>query len=475
MKFIAKSFDLSGFDDDAKVYFEDGIIRRIYNKSSSKDAHRVFGKLNEIGFPSLSIVDTKVESYETSGNLILQHKTLLFARPSNWTPIQLLKACRLTIELDLKLRAHKLCLKDMLPENLVFSGTKPIFVDFASIVDFNALSKIKWLNEARKNLKPELFILKNLFYRFMLIPLIIGALDSPKKMLHILGHNFCNSGDNSPSLKHLNLFRVVTSNKPRALILTCGIILKIKFWTDHLKLEAAIIKYLQNLETVMKKDISPYLDYYNSKNEAFDFKDQSSWKNKQMSLNLIYEKFKPKSLLDIGANTGWYSILASRKGIRVTSVDEDMASIEDLFKYSDENGLPINCLVATYSEISKSCQSMAPNSRNENSQLFPQSRFNHEMVIALGLIHHLCLGGGISVSEIVEVLAMISSKYLVIEFVELEDEKILTENSFFPQFQKMSPNYSKDELILNGLKYFDGFEEFPSEPSSTRRILVFIR
>jgi hypothetical protein len=475
MKPDARSFNLSGFDDDAGVYFENGIIRRIYNLESSRDAHSVFETLNKVGFAPLSIVDSKIESYEIDGNLILQHKALFFAHPTNWTPIQLLKVCKLTIELNIGLREYGLVLKDMLPENLTFHDTKPIFIDFASIVDFNKLQKLEWLNEVRKNQKPEMFILKNMFFRFMLIPLIIGALDSPKKMSHILGFNFCNSGNNPPNLKRLNLFRVLTTNKLKTMALTCKIIVKIKFSNDHIKIEGAIIKYLQNLEASMRKNISPYLDYYNSKNEAFDFKDQSNWKNKQMNLNLIYEKFKPKSLLDIGANTGWYSILASQKGIRVTSVDEDMASIEDLFKYSDENSLPINCLVATYSEISNSCQSVFPSSRNKNSQLFPQSRFNHEMVIALGLIHHLCLGDGIPVSEIVKVLAMISSKYLVIEFVELEDDKILNENSFFPQFQKMSPKYSKEELILNGLKYFSGFEEFPSEPSSTRGIIVFIR
>jgi hypothetical protein len=69
-------------------------------------------------------------------------------------------------------------------------------------------------------------------------------------------------------------------------------------------------------------------------------------------------------------------------------------------------------------------------------------------------------------------LSSICENFLIIEFVELHDEKIDSEKSFFPKFEVMKSDYSKELFINLGRKYFKYFVEVPSHPKS-RSLLIF--
>ena len=106
--------------------------------------------------------------------------------------------------------------------------------------------------------------------------------------------------------------------------------------------------------------------------------------------------------------------------------------------------------------------------------LSAESRFKSDSVIALGIIHHLVLGLGMSLKEVIQSLDSLCQKQLVIEFVELEDPMIQNEPSFFKAFFKdesISNNYKMEELVslLESFGYSVIIEK--SYPS-TRKILV---
>ena len=96
------------------------------------------------------------------------------------------------------------------------------------------------------------------------------------------------------------------------------------------------------------------------------------------------------------------------------------------------------------------------------------------MVLALGLIHHLVLGKGLSIEEVMQRLSSLARESLVLEFIDIDDEKIQNEPSFFRSLKTMSSKYSESILIEQGLRYFSSVESLPSTPS-TRRILIFTR
>jgi hypothetical protein len=472
MKLGGNMFELSGFDDDAKVYFNQGQIIRIYNKKSSANAFKVFNTLKELGLKELSIVESDILIYEEGQRLVLEHQPILFMHPSNWTPKHLLKACELTIKLNLKLREHNLILKDMLPENILFENFEPIFIDFASIVREDSLPSLGWLMNFSRNKNPEIIIIKNMFYRFMLIPLLIGVIDSPIKMANLLRFNFCNSGARIPRISYLNFIKFGSKNKLKLFLITLKLLALMHLEKNPKKMETRISEYLTKLEVLMVSRKTPYVEYYKQKNVDFDFNCKNRWKGKQLSFEIIIDKYRPRTLLDIGSNTGWYSILSALKGVKVTAVDEDIASIEKLLSYSEKEFLPITCAVVSFQEIMDSTE--LSKGKFSGPVRFPENRFKHDMVIALGLIHHLSLGLGFSIGEIMEALTRISDKNLVIEFVELNDEKILSEKAFFPKYTEMLFGYSKFDLIKFGLRHFKTYEVLPSE-THTRSLIVFTR
>ena len=57
------------------------------------------------------------------------------------------------------------------------------------------------------------------------------------------------------------------------------------------------------------------------------------------------------------------------------------------------------------------------------------------MVLALAIVHHLALGQGLSLSDIVQTLSRYVNKCLVVEFVAIDDQLIVNEPSFFPALQ----------------------------------------
>ena len=62
-------------------------------------------------------------------------------------------------------------------------------------------------------------------------------------------------------------------------------------------------------------------------------------------------------------------------------------------------------------------------------------RLKCDMVLALAIVHHLALGQGLRLSDIVQTLSKYVNKCLVVEFVAIDDQLIVNEPSFFPALQ----------------------------------------
>jgi hypothetical protein len=222
---------------------------------------------------------------------------------------------------------------------------------------------------------------------------------------------------------------------------------------------------IRNLLMVLRRKSpkSAYSNYYEQKNEDSSVLEKSDWNDKQKSIDRILDAKRPKTLVDIGANTGWYSMLGLKYGATVYALDNDCASLDIAYRKTIKNGLiPFHI---DFEDIWKQA--------NQVSISFNE-RFRVDMVFALGLVHHLVLGKGLSIELVMQRLSSLATESLVIEFVDLEDEKIVNEPTFFGSFKTMSSSYSEGNFIEEGLRYFSSVETLPSSPS-TRRILIFSR
>jgi SAM-dependent methyltransferase len=226
---------------------------------------------------------------------------------------------------------------------------------------------------------------------------------------------------------------------------------------------------------------SGYISYYEDKHEAFNVNRQLGWKAKQKNIYKLIKKIRPKRVLDIGANTGWFSILAERLGAEVIATDIDESSIDTLYLYSKKNRCKILPLLLSFDDLSKEFYGLDYNdplykARNLKTRplfLPATKRLESDVVLLLALLHHLIIGQDKSLKEIFNILSILTKKVLIVEYVSLKDKVMDAESSFFKNLRHYNvKNYNIDLVIKEGKKHFSQVEIFNSNPG-TRKLLVF--
>jgi len=146
-----------------------------------------------------------------------------------------------------------------------------------------------------------------------------------------------------------------------------------------------------------------------------------------------------KTVCDAGANKGAFSELVAGQSAYVISWDADHCSINELYKnIQQKNTLNIYPLVI---DLGNPSPSLGLNNEERTSFL---ARTKVDLTLALALIHHLTLGRNIPFTKVAELFWSIT-KYLVIEFVPTEDEKV-----------KMMTLHKKDLLAIYSEINFEG-------------------
>jgi len=217
---------------------------------------------------------------------------------------------------------------------------------------------------------------------------------------------------------------------------------------------------------------SNYSSYYELKKESYSFEDRDSWKEKQTSVYKALSKHKPKTVLDLGANTGWFSLLAEQCGAQVIALDIDEACADVLYQRAKRENLKILSLVMPFDQLSN--EYFAKTLKDKHPLLLAGTkRLQAELVLSLGLFHHLVLGLGYELVSVFEILSQLTQKVLVLEFIGFDDPLIQDEPSFFSHISKFSQSTYNLEAIINvGLKFFSSHTVLDSHPT-TRKLIVF--
>ncbi len=122
-------------------------------------------------------------------------------------------------------------------------------------------------------------------------------------------------------------------------------------------------------------------------------------------------------VLDLGANDGYFSLLAAAKGNTVIAADFDAQCINNLYLKLKKAPQPVQPLVLDLVNPSP-----ALGFGNTERDAFT-SRVKPDLVLALALIHHLVIGKNISLPRLAAFFAGIAPE-LIIEFVPKSDEKV---------------------------------------------------
>src|SRR5207237_4348763 len=117
---------------------------------------------------------------------------------------------------------------------------------------------------------------------------------------------------------------------------------------------------------------------------------------KQHSVRNTITERRPRTLLDLGSNTGWFSMLAARLGASVVAGDRDEASIDWLYVGAKREALPILPLVTNLTAPLADRHALEFPDEPSRSRIggdvplysASNSRLQCDMVLALALVHH---------------------------------------------------------------------------------------
>lgn len=179
----------------------------------------------------------------------------------------------------------------------------------------------------------------------------------------------------------------------------------------------ALLGVLDSLERTIKgfklgKGKTEWGNYYEDTNYS-----QAAFKSKQASVKDAIEKLKPQRVIDLGANDGSFSRLATAAEL-VISADIDPLAVEHnylkLRREGQTNLLPLL--------IDLTNPSPGIGWNNQERTTFT-SRAGGDATLALALIHHLAISNNLPLGMIADFMALLSPN-LIIEWVPKSDSQV---------------------------------------------------
>ncbi|MFC1894779.1 class I SAM-dependent methyltransferase [Candidatus Dependentiae bacterium] len=468
---------LMGYDDLGVVFDADNFVLRKVLPEFKKRSKKIFDYYKKFNLSKIGIVETDLAL--EYGDNFFKHKKHAITYPHEWTAGMFKDTALWHLDLFLNLSKYDLALKDAHPHNILFDEGKFIFVDFLSLSEQDSLKNERSLIEFAGSVKdprfkdPRFIVFDEMFFPEFIVPLILMARQEYSKARDIIcyrGRNFeakvpCWDDLSNPEFSKKFLkefwqnFKIKQFLNQKRKLSFCDFCVEVK-------------NFISDLDVKPKSSV--YDTYYKDKNEFFAFDFSDNWGEKQKSVYQVLKEHKPKTVLDIGANTGWFSILAAKHGAKVFATDVEESSIDLLYSYTKKNNLDIIPLLLSFQDLEKEVyggyDSRLDFKKPRENPIFSSgiNRLKSDMVLFLALFHHLVLGDGISVERIFEKLSKLTKKTLLLEYILFNDD-LITKHYYNSEYKKLY--YSLDFVIEKSKKYFKEVEILKS--SKSRTILLF--
>ncbi len=136
---------------------------------------------------------------------------------------------------------------------------------------------------------------------------------------------------------------------------------------------------------------------------------------KRERIRAFLTEHRPGTVLDLGCNTGDYSLLAAECGSKVFAVDGDHDAVEMLYRRVRDGLLPVTPAVV---DLGNPTPGMGFLNRERESFI---ERARSDCVFGLALVHHLMVTGNLPAAGVRELFATLTRKYAVVEFVPGDD------------------------------------------------------
>jgi SAM-dependent methyltransferase len=473
---------LLGFDPNGRVFDAGQVMHRSISDDYKGRVAEIYRIFRENSLDKKGIVETVLRP---DGSL--EHRKLPISYPYEWSAGMYKDAVLFHLKLFSELAKVGLTLKDALPSNIVFDHSRPIFVDFLSLIRPARLKDETWLG-ARGYADARFAVAERMLFPYLVLPLVFFARQQPAIARALLSTRSCNCDGRPPAWRELLR---PPPRGPRPLrnyfgsLYLAARLAPDRFLGRHRRGAAfdALIDKLVGVAEAL--DVTPprsaYSAYYDEKKEALSLRERSGFLPKQRSILEILGAKRPASVLDIGANTGWYSNLAADLGASVIAFEEDESCVDILYRAARAQERRILPLRGSFADLTREIHGSAALAADYADRAMARNplyragveRLGADLVLLLGLLHHLVLGEGLAIEDLFGVLARLARKTLVLEFVAIDDEKIRGEPGFFANLGKFdAASYNLDMIVQAGRRHFRSVEMRASHPA-TRAILVF--
>lgn len=484
-------FKMASCDSQGSLYISE---LAVYRPIVEAHADQVRAVLKVAGNGIEGVIETTVcddaalpqELKELAVPLILQHrKVACVSYPHEWCATMLQDAAVFHLALSERLLEKGLTLKDAHPWNILFDCGQPVFVDFTSLVTEQGLFAAEYLESNRQHCdapahKRVTMLVQEIFDRmyqpYFLSPLMFYACGERDRVRSRIENTTLNAATTTISqreclpkcrigrttIKKMVRFIKARKSEGKAYAKLDGASNPSAFYAD-------MRRHVQSLPVAI--GVSAYSDYYSAKGEDQDWRYSDAWNAKQKSVHKALNSPDITSVLDVACNTGWFALMAEKLGKSVVAFDIDEGCIEMLYTQVRNARLNVLPLVMNFTKLTLDRYSI----HDGNKVLINAvDRLRADSVIALGVIHHLVLGLGLSFDAALDSLITLCRKQLVIEFVDPDDAMICNELEFFPAYFKdrtLILTYNMQTLI--GCIESRGFDVsvLASHPE-TRKILV---
>jgi SAM-dependent methyltransferase len=416
-------------DPDGRLQIIDDRVLRIVNKTgeanlsaflASAVAKRFVaaGQLVRTRVPDTESIKLLYEYVHREGGeipeVIFEHERVAFpSYPYEWTPEMLYQAGNLTLDLAEGALTEGFGLKDATPYNVLFRGPEAVFVDLLSFERRNPHDPV-WKPYAQ-------------FVRIFLLPLLANKYFGLELKQLLL--------TNRDGLEPHEVYGMCgLTQKLRSSFLTLVSIptwLTSKSGADQTAIyrerqvgDAGQARYVLNqlfkrLRRHLKK-VAPRIGRRSEWTDYLSFNEDYApeyLREKWAFVEETIREFKPRSVLDVGCNTGYFSRIAARSGASVVAIDRDPATVGEVWRRASAEGLNILPLVVDLTRPSPGV-----GWRNaENPSFLARARGSFDVVLMLAVVHHMLISERIPLDEILGLAAEMTTDLVVVEFVTPDD------------------------------------------------------
>jgi SAM-dependent methyltransferase len=432
----------------------DQVLRRVNPQYAQEALRFVQSDLARRWCAKGDLISSEVVSATPDGPLVLQHPRIFFpSYPWEWTPAQWAAAGELTLDLCSDLLREGWILKDATPLNILFDGPRPLFVDVLSV--------------ERRDPNSPLWLAYGQFARTFLLPLAAYRYLGWPLQGTLLRRDGYEPAELRPYFSSLKAWK----GPLRSLVALPALFEKRRGGRGGAPpklnqapevasavLQRSLRRCRKALHAVQgKQRESRWTEYHSAEHYSAAERQQ-----KQEFVTRVLTSLRPESVLDIGSNTGQFSRIAAAAGARVVGWDTDVPSVERNWLQARASGAAILPLVADAARPTP-----AAGWRNaESLSLLDRAYQRFDCVLMLGIVHHLLLADQIPMADIAELLAALTTKWSLVEWVPKTDPRYidlcrgrdqlyghLDENFFLEHFTRHFTLKSR-ETLSNGRVLF---------------------